>query len=127
MVSLHADPTFEYPRYAGYANETGTGAGQGFHHNFPLPAGTEITQYRHTLDQALLLIDKFDPKYLVVSAGMDIYKDDPLGTFKITQEGVHQIGVTISKLTIPMLIVMEGGYHIPSLGDNFAALLDPFH
>jgi len=40
-ISLHADPNFEYPHFAGYANETGTGAGLGFHKNFPLQRGTD--------------------------------------------------------------------------------------
>ena len=48
-VSLHADPTFEYPSYAGFAHETGLGAGEGFHHNFPLPAGTDLPRYSNPL------------------------------------------------------------------------------
>jgi acetoin utilization deacetylase AcuC-like enzyme len=125
-VSIHADPAFEYPRYAGFANETGTGAGVGYHRNFPLPAGTEQPRYLEALAEALELINRFEPKYLVVSAGMDIYKDEPLGTFKITTEGIHQIGQRIAQIGLPTLIVMEGGYHIPSLGDNFVAFLEPF-
>ena len=44
-VSLHADPAQEYPYYAGFAEETGTGPGNGFHRNFTLPTGTDQTQY----------------------------------------------------------------------------------
>ena len=40
-ISIHADPSYEYPYYAGYADETGVGKGLGFHHNYPLPAGTD--------------------------------------------------------------------------------------
>src|SRR5512138_3185629 len=76
-ISLHADPNFEYPYYAGYINETGTGAGLGFHHNFPLEKGTTDAQYLSALDEALNLISKFAPNYLLVSAGMDLYTDDP--------------------------------------------------
>src|SRR5574339_220249 len=36
-ISIHADPDFEYPHYAGFANETGCGKGLGFHRKFPLP------------------------------------------------------------------------------------------
>src|SRR6266542_361320 len=43
-ISIHADPNFEYPHYAGDANETGSGAGLGFHKNFPLQKGTEEAQ-----------------------------------------------------------------------------------
>jgi acetoin utilization deacetylase AcuC-like enzyme len=125
-VSIHADPAFEYPRYAGFANETGVGAGTGFHRNFPLPAGTDQPRYLKALAEALELINRFKPKYLVVSAGMDIYKDEPLGSFQLTQDDIYQIGQRIAASGLPTLIVMEGGYHISSLGDNFVAFLEPF-
>src|SRR5512142_966530 len=79
-ISLHADPDFEYPHYWGFANETGAGAGLGFHRNFPLEKATDDAGYFSALEEALDLIRGFEPKYLVVSAGMDIYTDDPLGT-----------------------------------------------
>lgn len=125
-ISLHADPAEEYPYYAGFALETGTGAGTGFHRNFPLPAGTDQPHYLKALAQALDLVAHFEPKHLVVSAGMDTYKDEPQGSFKLTQAGIHKIGKEIASLDLPTLIVMEGGYHLPSLGENFAAFLEPF-
>lgn len=125
-ISLHADPSFQYPFFMGYADEVGEGAGLGFHHNFPLPAGTTDEAYLRTLDKALALIRSFAPTYLVVAAGMDIYQDDPLGDFKITAAGVGEIGQRIAALKLPTVIVMEGGYCIPRLGENFVALLTPF-
>ena len=124
-ISIHADPNFEYPHYAGYANETGSGLGLGFHKNFPLEpsAGTDDARYLSALEQALGLIRKFAPKYLVVSAGMDIYADDPLGTIKVTTEGIGEIGKRISALDLPAVIVMEGGYNNVALGRNVIALL----
>src|SRR5215213_7256358 len=83
-ISIHADPNFEYPHYWGYANETGSGAGLGFHKNFPLEKGTDNGRYLTALEDALSLIRRFGPKHLVVSAGMDIYTHDPLGTIKVT-------------------------------------------
>jgi len=125
-VSLHADPSDEYPYYAGHATETGAGPGVGFHRNFPLPVGTERSRYVEALESALELIARSAPEYLLVSAGMDIFKDDPLGSFKLTQDDINLIGRKISSLTLPTLIVMEGGYHLPTLGSNFAAFLEPF-
>jgi acetoin utilization deacetylase AcuC-like enzyme len=125
-VSLHADPAFEYPYYGGFSEETGTGQGSGFHRNLPLPKGTDQTQYLKSLTQALNLITVFGPRYLVVSAGMDTYFDEPLGSFRLSQENIHCIGEQIASLGLPTLIVMEGGYHLPSLGDNFVAFLEPF-
>jgi acetoin utilization deacetylase AcuC-like enzyme len=125
-VSLHADPGREYPHYAGYADETGAGPGTGCHRNFPLPAGTDDTRYLRTLEDALGLIAQFSPTHLVVSAGMDIYKDDPLGDFAITHQGIAAIGRAIAGLNLPTLVVMEGGYAVEALGGNVASLLEAF-
>lgn len=125
-ISLHADPNFEYPYYAGYANETGAGAGLGFHKNLPLEKGTDDARYLAALEEALSLIHRFEPKYLVVSAGMDIYAEDPLGTIKVTTEGIGEIGRRISALDLPTVIVMEGGYNNDALGRNIVSFLGGF-
>ena len=125
-ISIHADPDFEYPHYIGFANERGSGRGLGFHRNFPLPAGTEDAAYLKTLDESLRLIETFVPSFLVISAGMDVYADDPLGTIRVTTEGIGEIGKRIAALGLPTVIVMEGGYNNDALGRNVAALLENF-
>jgi acetoin utilization deacetylase AcuC-like enzyme len=125
-VSIHADPDFEYPHFIGFANERGKGRGFTFHHNFPLPKGTGDAEYLKTLDKAIDLIREFKPVYLVVSAGMDIYADDPLGTIKVTTNGIGEIGKRIASLALPTVIVMEGGYANDALGRNIVALLSAF-
>ncbi len=125
-ISIHADPSFEYPYYAGYAQETGAGEGLGFHHNFPLPAGTDDATYLASLDHALEKITAFTPSSLVVSVGMDIYEEDPLGSFKISREGIGEIGRRIAGLQLPAAIVMEGGYNTDALGENIVAFLGNF-
>jgi acetoin utilization deacetylase AcuC-like enzyme len=122
-ISIHADPDFEYPHFIGFVNEHGTGKGLGYHHNFPLPKETDDTAYLKTLDNALELIRQFGPAYLVVSAGMDIYADDPLGTIKVSTDGIGEIGKRIALLGIPTVIVMEGGYANEALGRNILAFL----
>jgi len=107
-ISIHADPDYEYPSYAGYADERGEGRGLGYHHNFPLPAGTD------------------DDAYLVLSAGMDIYADDPLGKIKVTTAGIGRIAKQIAALELPTVIIMEGGYANEALGKNILAFLSPF-
>ena len=125
-ISIHADPDFEYPHSAGFANETGSGKGLGFHRNFPLPAGTDDVAYLKTLEEALGLIQRFNPRYLVISAGMDIYADDPLGTIRVTTDGIGEIGKRIAALGLPSVIVMEGGYNNDVLGTNVVTFLDAF-
>lgn len=122
-ISIHADPNFEYPHFWGYASETGKGPGLGFHRNFPLEKGTDDAQYLWVLDEALAMIRTFEPKYLVVSAGMDIYADDPLGTIKVTTDGIGEIGKRIESLGLPTVVVMEGGYANDVLGINVLRFL----
>ncbi|MCL4527815.1 MAG: histone deacetylase family protein [Chloroflexi bacterium] len=125
-ISIHADPAYEYPYYAGYEDEIGSGQGKGFHHNFPLPSGTDDLRYLAVLERAIGTIKTFKPKYLIVSAGVDIYDGDPFGTFKITRQGIRQIGTKIANLELPTLFVMEGGYANEALGENVVALLESF-
>jgi len=122
-ISIHADPDYEYPSYIGYADECGVDKGLGYHHNFPLPAGTGVDAYLETLGLALQQIRDFKPVYLVVSAGMDIYADDPLGTIKVTTEGIGKIAQQIARLDLPTAIIMEGGYNNDALGRNILAFL----
>jgi acetoin utilization deacetylase AcuC-like enzyme len=125
-ISIHADPDNEYPYYSGYADETGRGTGLGFHHNLPLPAGTGDQTYLGTVEKAIALIMAYLPSFMVISAGMDLYAGDPLGKFKVSQEGIHQIGKEIAGLKLPTLVVMEGGYNNAALGENIVALLGNF-
>jgi acetoin utilization deacetylase AcuC-like enzyme len=122
-ISIHADPNFEYPHFWGYAEETGTGPGVGFHKNFPLAKGTDDTRYLAALEQALSLIRTYQPEHLVVSAGMDIHTADPLGTIKVSTDGIGEIGKRIASLGLPAVVVMEGGYANEILGTNILRLL----
>lgn len=125
-ISIHADPAFEYPYFAGYADEQGSGPGLGFHRNFPLPFRTGDEAYLSALDEALDLIRGFAPANLIVSAGMDIHAGDPLGRIKVTTEGIHEIGLRIAALHLPTTIVMEGGYNNDALASNVIAFLQAF-
>jgi acetoin utilization deacetylase AcuC-like enzyme len=125
-ISIHADPDRMYPGFLGFANETGAGAGLGFHRNFPLPPDVKDDDYLRVLDEAIGLVRQFQPQTLVVSAGMDIYEGDPLGDFDITTDGFRRIGDRIAALTLPTAIIMEGGYNTDALGENTVALVGAF-
>lgn len=125
-ISIHADSDFEYPHYSGYAQERGEGKGLGFHHNFPLPKGTGDEAYLSVVNRAVESIQRYKPDYLVVSAGMDIYADDPLGAIKVSTVGIRKVGERIAALNLPSVIVMEGGYNNEALGENIIAFLEGF-
>ena len=126
FISLHADPAYQYPLYWGYADERGEDEGEDLTRNFPLPPGTDDAAYLAALDAGLTLIADFDPSYLIVSAGLDIYRGDPLGDWEITQEGLQQIGARIAAMALPTLLVQEGGYDLDDLGANVRRLLAGF-
>jgi acetoin utilization deacetylase AcuC-like enzyme len=122
--SLHVDPRAAYPYYAGYVDEKGAGAGAGTNWNVPLSPGTTQEQYLSALESLLDRVARFAPCWLVVSAGFDTYIDDPLSTFHITTAGFVEIGARIRALGKPTLVVQEGGYYLPHLGQNVVALLE---
>lgn len=125
-ISIHADPAIHYPSYMGYAGETGEGAGQGYHRNFPLPPHTGDAGYLRVLDQAISILRNYHPAALVVSAGMDIYGGDPLGDFDVTTGGIREIGARIAALGLPTVVCQEGGYNNDALGANLVAFLMAF-
>ncbi|MHA2231376.1 MAG: histone deacetylase family protein [Candidatus Hodarchaeales archaeon] len=122
-VSIHGHPETNYPFYWGFADERGRGAGKGFNYNFPLREGSSST-YLQTLQTALGKVAEYTPDALVLSAGFDTFRKDPLGEFKLRRNDFETIGKAISKLEVPTVVVLEGGYFYPQLGKNFLALID---
>jgi acetoin utilization deacetylase AcuC-like enzyme len=126
FVSLHGDPTVTFPYVSGYSSERGSGLGRGFNMNIPLPLRTTIRGYLEALHGALRCIKHFAPRALIVSAGFDIFKDDPEGGFRIGAEDVRHIAKAVRSLDLPTLIVLEGGYAVEHLGAMVQSLLSVF-
>ncbi len=121
--SLHGDPEDAFPHFLGYANETGSDAGTGYNRNYPMPPGTPFAQWRDSLTDALAHIEKFSPRYLVVSLGVDAFENDPISFFKLKSDDFYTTGQLISELDIPTLFVMEGGYDVAEVGTNVVNVL----
>ena len=117
-LSIHGDPSYAYPYFAGFSDETGADAGMGFNRNFPLPENIGDDAYLPVLEEALKLIEAFDPRYLVLSMGLDIAKGDPTGAWTVSPDGFERIGEALSGLGLPTLVVQEGGYDTRVLGRN---------
>jgi len=123
VVNINADPSVKFPNFTGYSDELGQGEGEGFNRNFPLPEGTGNTEYDRTVKKSLSLLAAYKPEYLIVSAGFDTHKDDPIGALKLTTEYFERLGAQIKELGIPTLVVQEGGYATGILGDNVVTFL----
>ena len=125
-VSLHADPVGFYPFFWGHAAERGAGPGLGANLNLPLPRGTGDDDYLMALERALARIASFAPDVLVVALGLDAYEGDPLAGLAITTPGFARIAEAIGACGLPSVLVQEGGYPSPALGDNLASFLAGF-
>jgi acetoin utilization deacetylase AcuC-like enzyme len=122
-VSLHGDPDRAYPYFAGYAEETGAGAGSGTTLNVPLPAGLDDAGYLAALDPALNRVDAFGPDLVVLSLGADTAAGDPLGDLRLTAAGFGSLGAAVAALGRPVVVVQEGGYAVEDLGGYVTAFL----
>ncbi len=122
-LSLHVDPHADYPYFWGHADESGSGAGEGFNCNLPLPHGTQEAEYLHALDAALGRVRAFAPDCLLLSLGVDTYRDDPVGGFLLEAGSFRRVGAAVDSLHIPTVVVQEGGYALDALGPNVVSVL----
>jgi acetoin utilization deacetylase AcuC-like enzyme len=126
FVSLHGDPRTEYPFYLGHADERGAGAGLGFNLNLPMPAGCTAARWFEALELACRRVAEHGASALVVSLGLDTFAEDPISKFSLLSDDFHTLGQRISKLGLPTVFVLEGGYATNELGRNAVNVLDGF-
>ena len=92
----------------------------------PMPPGTGFEVWGRALDDACRKIRRFGPDALVVSLGVDTFKDDPISFFKLESEDFRSAGARIAACKRPTLFVMEGGYAIEAIGINTVNVLEGF-
>ncbi|NPA53782.1 MAG: histone deacetylase [Aquificae bacterium] len=114
--------THQYPFYpgTGSAEEKGIGKGFGFTYNVPLPAGTGDEEYEKIYSTILPeLVENFEPDIIMVSAGYDLHREDPLTYLNVSTEGIGKIVENILKsANVPFLFMLEGGYNLTALGES---------
>ena len=126
FTSIHGHPEAEFPFFLGYADEHGEGPGEGFNFNYPLAAGSDWDHWSAALEQACTQIEAYAPDVLVISLGVDTFKDDPISTFKLDSPDYLRMGERIARLGLPTLFVMEGGYAVEEIGINAVNVLEGF-
>jgi acetoin utilization deacetylase AcuC-like enzyme len=114
-VSVHTDPSAYYPHFAGYADETGAGVGEGANLNLPLPFGADDKAFIDANTRACKTIEAFRADTLVISAGWDAHRDDPLSRLDVSTEAYARLGELYGGLRLPTLIVQEGGYSLQAI------------
>lgn len=125
-ISIHADPAYCYPHYWGYDHERGEADGYGYNLNIPIPEFTNDKAYMRYLEKALIAIESFNPDVIVIALGLDASEQDPFAVLKISTQGFEEIALKIKEVNKPTVIVQEGGYVSPILGNNLEAFLKPF-
>ncbi|MBI3677254.1 MAG: histone deacetylase family protein [Proteobacteria bacterium] len=126
FVSIHADPSFAYPHFLGFADERGEDAGEGATLNLPLPRLTQWPAYAMAMDTGFERLRTFGADVLLVSLGLDTFEADPISRFKLKSEDYLRMGEKIASLKLPTLFVFEGGYNIEKLGEITANVLEGF-
>ena len=124
--------THQYPFYpgTGHFNQLGEGPGEGFTVNFPLRAGAGNSFYCNLFsDLVLPIVRQFDPQLILVSAGYDAHKDDPLAGMNLDVEGFGQLVDLLNALAQEVcegriLFVLEGGYNLKALSDAVVCTMD---
>jgi acetoin utilization deacetylase AcuC-like enzyme len=126
FASLHGDPAEAYPYYLGHADERGAGAGEGANLNYPMPPGTPFGPWGEALDDALARIRAHGAEALVVSLGVDAFREDPISFFRLDSPDFAEAGRRIGRLGLPAVFCMEGGYAIEAVGVNTVNVLEGF-
>ena len=124
-TSVHVDPgTGWFPHHVGFADETGRDAGQGANLNQPLAPGSGDQAWLSAVERAADAAAAFDAAALVIALGVDAAVDDPESPLQVTVEGYQQAGDVLSAVGLPTVVVQEGGYHLPTLGQLVGSALD---
>ena len=118
-VSIHGHPRFEYPYFTGFPEEQGSGGGEGFNVNLPMNKGVTGERYRKTLAKACRRIRRFAPAYLVVALGVDTARNDPTGSWVLTDDDFEENGRMIGALGLPTVVTQEGGYSTAVIGGSW--------
>jgi len=98
FIDLHQDPKTLYPG-TGFLNEIGSGKGEGFTINIPLPPGASDFAYQYCFEKIIFpLAKEFKPEIIIRNGGSDPHFKDSLTQLGLTLEGFKMIGKNIRKL-----------------------------
>jgi acetoin utilization deacetylase AcuC-like enzyme len=127
FVSVH-----QYPFYPGTGDidETGKGAGEGFTINVPFAAGRGNGDYLAAFRDIIApAADAFQPDLVLISAGFDAHRADPLGGMETTEDGYAAMTAVVKDIADRhadgrIVLTLEGGYDLRALGRSARACVD---
>jgi acetoin utilization deacetylase AcuC-like enzyme len=124
--------THQYPYYpgSGAVTEVGVDAGEGYTINIPLPAGCADPEYVQVFEDVVIpAATKFEPEWILVSAGFDSHRRDPLGGMGVTEDGFRAMTRMLLQVADQyagqrIAFLLEGGYDLAALRNSVAAVLE---
>jgi acetoin utilization deacetylase AcuC-like enzyme len=113
----------------GAREDTGAGPGEGFTINRPVPAGSDETVWLPLLEDELLpSAAAFEPQLVLISAGFDAHRDDPLAECRLDAPSFGRMAAMVREGArgwgVPVGAVLEGGYDLDALADSVVATMD---
>ena len=133
---FHSDPSVlfcsihEWPLYpgTGAAEDAGSGAGEGYTVNMPVPGGSGDAVHGSLVEHVVApLIRTWAPQLVLVSAGFDAHREDPLATLALSEAGYAGMTASLRRacadVGAPIGLVLEGGYAVGALSRSMAALM----
>jgi acetoin utilization protein AcuC len=114
-ISFHQDGETLYPG-TGSVEKIGTGSGEGYTVNLPLPPGIDGKSYLNAFNEIIPPLTKqFDPEIIIYQSGVDTHHSDPLANLNINYQTYFEIGTKIMKLSTStckkLLVLFGGGYN----------------
>ena len=114
--------THQYPYYPGTGSEQEKGKFNNIL-NIPLPAGTSSEEYLNAFERVLKKLKEFKPEFILISAGFDAHKNDPLAQFNLNTEDYYTITLRLLKASKrfcagKVVSILEGGYDLQALQDS---------
>ena len=120
FASIHQDPRTSFPG-TGFAHERGSGGGAGFTLNVPVPPGMGDEEYLQIFyDQVQPKLEEYKPDFVLVSAGFDAHRDDPLASLNLTERTFRELTRELKQLAEQyaggrIMSLLEGGYDLNAL------------
>jgi len=136
--AFYADPkvlyfsTHQYPFYpgTGWMDETGADEGEGTTVNFPMAAGWGDEEYLRAFNEVLVPVARrFQPQFILVSAGFDAHWADYLAMMRVSVTGFAQMVMILNELAAELcqgrlVFTLEGGYNLQVVASSVKAVFD---
>jgi acetoin utilization deacetylase AcuC-like enzyme len=112
----------------GHRDDTGSGPGEGYTINLPVPAGSEEAEWIGLLEgEVLPAADRFEPQLVLISAGFDAHREDPLAECRLEASSFARMAGAVraaaDRWGAPVGAVLEGGYALPALAESVVATM----